>query len=175
MMDRNLALRGGSANTPSTVCFHPRRMLVGPKVSGCSHGLVGRGNDISGGVDQAAAGWFGERDDLVGRDLTWRHSSHSLKPGFPLFDGDLGFALGSHGDHPGWSSQTRVIGSDLAGDVGQLDGSNHAAVLAQPVWLATVAAMAARSSLAASTSAGSVRLAGVVSSAQRRAERLQAS
>ena len=35
--------------------------------------------------------------------------------------------------------------------------------------------MADRSSLAASTSAGSVRLAGVVSSAQRRAERLQAS
>jgi hypothetical protein len=47
--------------------------------------------------------------------------------------------------------------------------------VAHPVWLATAARIAARSWLAASTSAGSVRLAGVVSSAQRRAERLQAS
>ena len=46
---------------------------------------------------------------------------------------------------------------------------------AQPVWLPTAALMAARSWLADSTRAGSVRLAGVVSSAQRRAERLQAS
>jgi hypothetical protein len=59
-----------------------------------------------------------------------------------LFDGDLGFALGPHGD-PG---------------------------LAQPVWSRTAARMAARSWLAASTSTGSVRLAGVVNSAQRRPE-----
>ena len=26
-----------------------------------------------------------------------------------MFDGDLSFALGSHADDPGWSSQTRVI------------------------------------------------------------------
>jgi hypothetical protein len=47
--------------------------------------------------------------------------------------------------------------------------------VAQPVWLATAARMATRSCLAASSRAGSVRLAGVVSSAQRRAERLHAS
>jgi hypothetical protein len=93
-------------------------MLGGVEVGACSHGLVGRGDDIGGGVDKAAAGRFGKRDDLVGCDLTWRYPSHSLKPCFPLFDGDLGFALGSHGDHPGWSSQTGVISSDLAGDVG---------------------------------------------------------
>jgi hypothetical protein len=46
-----------------------------------------------------------------------------------LFDGDLGFATGSHGDHSGRSSQTRVIGSDLTGDVGQLNAGNHAAVM----------------------------------------------
>ena len=108
-MDRNLALRGGSASTPATVCSQARRRFGGLKVSGCSHGLVGRCSDMSGGVDQAAAGWFGERDDLVGRDLLWSHPPHSLKPGLALFDGDLGFALGSHGDHPGMSSQTRVI------------------------------------------------------------------
>jgi hypothetical protein len=46
--------------------------------------------------------------------------------------------------------------------------------VAQPVWLATAVRIAARSWLAASTRAGSVRLACVVSSAQRRAERLHA-
>ena len=119
---------GGSADRSRAVRSLARRMLGGVEVGGCSHGLVGRGDDIGGGVDKAAAGWFGKRDDLVNCDLTWRYPSHSLKPGFPLFDGDLGFALGSHGDHPGWSSQTRVISSDLAGDVGQLDAGNHAAV-----------------------------------------------
>jgi hypothetical protein len=60
----------------------------------------------------------------------WSHPPHSLKPSFALFDGDLGFALGSHGDHSGRSSQTRVIGSDLPGDVGKLDACNQAAVKA---------------------------------------------
>jgi hypothetical protein len=104
MLDRNLTFPGGSADTPSTVCTRARRMFGGPKVGGCSHGLVGRRSDIGGCVDQAAAGWFGERDDLVGRDLMWSHPPHSLKPGFALFDGDFGFALGAHGDHPGRSS-----------------------------------------------------------------------
>jgi hypothetical protein len=79
-------------------------MFGGPEVGGCCHGLVGRRCDIGGGVDQASAGWFGERDDLVGGKLMWSHPSHSLKPGLALFDGDPGFALGSHGDHPGRSS-----------------------------------------------------------------------
>jgi hypothetical protein len=126
--DRYLAFRGGSADAPSTVCSDTRGRLGGPEVSGCSDGLVGRRSDIGGGVDQAAAGWFGERDDLVGRELIWSHPPHSLKPGLALFDGDLGFALGSHGDQPGWSSQTTVIGSDLAGDVGQLDAGKQASV-----------------------------------------------
>jgi hypothetical protein len=95
---RNLTFRGGSASTPSTVSTGERRRFGGPKVSGCSHGLVGRRSDVSGGVDQAAAGWFGERDELVGRDLLWSHPPHSLKPGLALLDGDLGFALGSHRD-----------------------------------------------------------------------------
>jgi hypothetical protein len=51
MTNWNLAFRGGSATTPSTVCSHARRMVGGAEVSGCSHGLVGRGNDIGGGVD----------------------------------------------------------------------------------------------------------------------------
>jgi hypothetical protein len=127
-MDRYLTFRASSVDTPSTVCSLARRMFGGLKVRGCSDGLVGRRSDIGGGVDEAAAGWFGERDDLVGGDLMWRHPPHSLKPGFALFDGDVGFALGSHRDDPGGSSQTRVIGSDLTGDVGQLDGGNHAAV-----------------------------------------------
>src|SRR5215217_5095613 len=84
-----------------------------------------------------------------------------------------------------------MISSDFRGDVGQLDACNQAAVKghdgcrkinpagdlirgAHPVWLASAARMAARSWPAASTRAGSVRLADVVSSAQRRAERLQA-
>ena len=46
--------------------------------------------------------------------------------------------------------------------------------MAHPVWLVAVAAIAARTSLAAATSAGSVRLAGLVSSPQRLAVRLQA-
>jgi hypothetical protein len=125
MMDRNLTLHGRAADTPSAVCSHSRRMFGGLKLGGCCHGLVGRSSDVGGGVDQAAAGWFGERDDLVGGDLLWGHPPHSLKPGFALFDGDLGFALGSHGDHPGRSSQTGVIGGDLAGDVGQLDACNQ--------------------------------------------------
>jgi hypothetical protein len=103
-------------------------MFGGPEVSGYCHGLVGRRSDITGGVDQAAAGRFGQRDDLVGRDLMWSQPSHSIKPGFALFDGDLGFALGSHGDDPGGSSQTRVIGSDLPADGGELDACNQAAV-----------------------------------------------
>jgi hypothetical protein len=101
--DRNLAICGGSANTPSTVSTRARRMFGGPEVSGCSHGLAGRCSNVGGGVDKAAAGRFGERDDLVGRDLMWSHPPHSLKPGLALFDGDLGFALGSHGDDPGRS------------------------------------------------------------------------
>jgi hypothetical protein len=51
-------------------------MFSGAKVSGRSHGLVGRRSDISGGVDEAAAGRFGERDDLVGRDLIWSDPPH---------------------------------------------------------------------------------------------------
>jgi hypothetical protein len=90
--------------TPSTVCSDAQRTFGGPEVRGCCHGLVGRRSDIGGGVDQAAAGRFGERDDLVGGELMWSHPPHSLKPGLALFDGDLGFALGSHGDHPGRSS-----------------------------------------------------------------------
>jgi hypothetical protein len=121
MMDRNFAFRSGSADRSRAVRSLARRMSGELKVSGCSHGLVGRRCDISGGVDQAAAGWFGERDDLVGRDLMWSHPPHSLEPGLALFDGDLGFALGSHGDHPGRSSQTRVISCDLTDDVSQLD------------------------------------------------------
>jgi hypothetical protein len=106
MMDWDLAVRGGSANTPATVCSRARRRFGGLEVSGYSHGLVGRCSDFGSSVDQAAAGWFGERDDLVGRDLLWSHPPHSLKPVFALFDGDLGFALGSHRDDPGMSSQT---------------------------------------------------------------------
>jgi hypothetical protein len=128
MTDRNLPLGGGSANTPATFCCHARRRFSGAKVSGRSHGLVGRCSNFGGGIDQAAAGWFGERDDLVGRDLLWSHPPHSLKPGLALFDGDLGFALGSHRNDPSRSSQTRVIGGDLTGDISQLDGGNHAAV-----------------------------------------------
>ena len=76
MIGWNLAFLGGSATTPSTVCTRARRMFGGPEVSGCSHGLVGRSGDIGGCVDKAAAGWFGERDDLVGRDLMWGHPPH---------------------------------------------------------------------------------------------------
>jgi hypothetical protein len=65
MMDRNFAVRGGPADTPATVYSRARRRFGGLDVSGCSHGLVGRCSDFCGGVDQAAAGWFGERDDLV--------------------------------------------------------------------------------------------------------------
>src|SRR5512133_1650254 len=90
VMDRNLTLPGRSANPPSTVRSDGRRRFGGPEVSGCCHGLVGRRSDISGGVDQAAAGWFGQRNDLVGRDLLTSHPPHSLKPGLALFDGDLG-------------------------------------------------------------------------------------
>jgi hypothetical protein len=128
VMDRNLTFRDGSAHTPSTLCCRGRRLFGGAEVSGRSHCLVGRRSDIGGGVDKAAAGWFGERDDLVGRDLLRGYPPHSFEPGFALFDGDFGFALGSHGDQPGMNSQTRVIGSDLTGDVGQLDAGNHAAV-----------------------------------------------
>ena len=103
-MDWNLPLHGGSADTPDAVCCDARRPFGGPEVGGRGHGLVGRRSDIGGGVDQAAAGWFGERDDLVGRELLCSHPPHSLKPGLALFDGDLGFALDSHGDHPGRSS-----------------------------------------------------------------------
>ena len=95
---------------------------------GCTHGLVGRRSDVGGGVDQATSGWFGERDELIGRDLMWSHPPDSLKPCLALFNGDLGFALGSHGDHPGQSSQTRVISSDLTDDIGQLDPGNQAAM-----------------------------------------------
>jgi hypothetical protein len=48
----------------------------------------------------------------------WRHPPDSFKPSLALFDGDLDFALGAHGDDPGGSTQTRVIGGDLTGDVG---------------------------------------------------------
>jgi hypothetical protein len=58
----------------------------------------------------------------------WSHPPHSLEPGFALFDGDFGFALGSHGDHAGRNSQTRVISCDLRRAVGQLDAVNQAAV-----------------------------------------------
>ena len=128
-MDRNLAIAWRLGRQVERRSL-PRdeRMLGGVEVGGCSHGLVGRGDDIGAGVDKAAAGWFGSGMTWLSRDLMWSHPTHSLKPGFALFDGDLGFALGSHGDHPGRSSQTRVIGSDLAGDVGQLDAGNHAAV-----------------------------------------------
>jgi hypothetical protein len=102
MRDRNIAIRGGSANPPRTV--RSDALFGGLKVGGCGHCLVGCRSDIGGGVDEAAAGGFGERDHLVGRDLMWRHPPHSLKPGLALFDGDLGFALGSHGDHSGRSS-----------------------------------------------------------------------
>jgi hypothetical protein len=110
MMDRNLTFRGGSADTPSTV-RSSARLFGGPEVSGRCHGLLSCRSHIGGGVDHAAAGWFGERDDLVGRDLMWSHPPHSLKPSFALGDGDLGFALGAHSDHPGRRSQTRVISS----------------------------------------------------------------
>jgi hypothetical protein len=109
MMDRNLTFCGGSATTSSTVSTRARRMFAGLEVSGCSHGLVGRLSDVCGCVDKAAAGWFGDRHDLVGRDLLSSHPPHSLKPRLALFDGDLSLALGSHADDPGWSSQTRVI------------------------------------------------------------------
>ena len=101
MANWNLAFGGGSADTPGTICCDARRLFGGLKVGSCCHGPVGRLSDIGGGVDQAATGWFGEWDDLVGRDLVWGHPLHSFKPGFALFDGDLGFALGSHSDHPG--------------------------------------------------------------------------
>ena len=67
--DRNLTFPGGSADTPSTVRSDAGRMFGGPKLGGCSHGLVGRRSDIGGDIDQAAAGWFGERDYLIGRKL----------------------------------------------------------------------------------------------------------
>jgi hypothetical protein len=117
-MNRNLPFRCCSADAPSPVGSEARRLFCGPKVRGCSDGLVGRRSDVGGGVDQAAAGWFGERDDLVGCDLMWRHPPDSFKPSLALFDGDLDFALGAHGDDPGGSTQTRVIGGDLTGDVG---------------------------------------------------------
>jgi len=60
MMDRNLTFRGDSANTPSTVRSHARRMFGGPEVSGCGYGLVGRRSDVGGCVDEAASRWFGE-------------------------------------------------------------------------------------------------------------------
>ena len=94
-MDRNLTLRGGAADTPSTGRSVTRRLFGGLKVGGCSHGLVGCCSNIGGDVDEAAAGWFGERDELVGRDLLWSDPSHSFKPGFALVDGDFGFALGA--------------------------------------------------------------------------------
>jgi hypothetical protein len=103
-------------------------MFGGPKLGGYCHSLAGRQSDIGGGVDQAAAGWFGDRDDMVGGKLMWSHPPHSLKPGLALFDGDLGFALGSPGDHPGRSNQTRMISCDLTGDVCQLDAGKQTAV-----------------------------------------------
>jgi hypothetical protein len=128
VMDRNFTLRCRSANPPRTVRSDARRRFGRPEVSGYCHGLVGRRSDIGGGVDQAAAGRFRDRDDLVGGELMWSHPPHSLKPGLALFDGDLGFALGSHGDHPGRSNQTRMISCDLTGDVCQLDAGKQIAV-----------------------------------------------
>jgi hypothetical protein len=69
MTDRNFTLRGRAANTPSTARSDARRMFGGSEVSGCCHGLVGRRSDIDCGVDQAAAGRFGDRDDLVGGEV----------------------------------------------------------------------------------------------------------
>ena len=64
MIDRNLAIQSGSADGSRAVRSLARRMLDGVEVGACSHGLVGRGDDIGGGVDKAAAGWFGNRDEL---------------------------------------------------------------------------------------------------------------
>jgi hypothetical protein len=51
MMDRNLAIRGGSADMSRVVRSLARRTFGGFEVGGCSHGLVGRRSDISGGID----------------------------------------------------------------------------------------------------------------------------
>ena len=109
MMDRNLTFCGGSATTSSTVSTRARRMFAGLEVSGCGHGLVGRLSDVCGVLTRP-------RRAGSGIGMTWlaaiccgvTHLTPSNRVS-PLFDGDLSFALGSHADDPGWSSQTRVI------------------------------------------------------------------
>jgi hypothetical protein len=53
-------------------------VVEGVELSGCGDGSVGCGSHVIGGIDRAAPGRFGERDDVVGRDLMWYHPLHSL-------------------------------------------------------------------------------------------------
>jgi hypothetical protein len=38
-------------------------------LSGCGDSVVGGGYDVVGEVDQSSAGWFWQRDQLIGRDV----------------------------------------------------------------------------------------------------------
>jgi hypothetical protein len=76
--DRNLAIRG-SANPPGALCPHAAHIRWAG-VGGCSHGLVGSGSDIGGGVDEAGG-------------LVWRAG----QPGWPRSDAKSPASLSKSG------------------------------------------------------------------------------
>jgi hypothetical protein len=79
--------------------------------------LVGGGKDVVGKVDQSAPGWFGQRDQLVGRKLAACGPGDAFVAGLALLDCDLGLPLRSHPDDARGSGQAWVVGRGVADDV----------------------------------------------------------
>jgi hypothetical protein len=86
--------------------------------------LVGGGKDLVGKVDQSASGWFGQRDQLVGRKLAARGPGDAFVAGLALLDCDLGLPLRSHADDARGSGEAWVVGRGVADDVGDLGGGD---------------------------------------------------
>ena len=167
------------------------REVAGVDLGGRGDSPVCGGDDLVGEVDQSASGRLWQRDSPIGSDLAARGPGDAFVARLTLLDRDLGLALGSHSDDARGSGKAGVVGRSVADDVGDVDRCHHAEMkaltaagrltrvaswsgVAQPPWLLAAAAIAERSSLAAPTNAGSVRLAGLVSSPQRFAALLQA-
>jgi hypothetical protein len=82
--------------------------IAGVEMSAGGDSLVGGGNDVVGKVDQSAPGWFGQRDQLVGRTLAACGPGDAFVAGLALLDCDLGLPLRSHADDARGSGQTWV-------------------------------------------------------------------
>jgi len=108
--------------------FHCSRELVGVDLGGRGDSAVCAGDNLIGEIDQSTPCWLWQRDQLIGRDLTWRGLRDAFVARLALLDREFRFPLGSHADDARGSDQARVVDGGVSDHIDDVERGDRAEI-----------------------------------------------